>query len=127
MLPTKRDREWLLSFDFRIKSRGFAKSTHRQLAKKFESKGFSPLASPLPAKLSDVAFLRHERKLKKSAKKQGDTGASGRTEGSCSPCNHVEASWAGRRPATQQTPWLTTEATCKKRMRRDPRLEHKQC
>jgi len=47
-----------------------------------------------------VAFLRHKRKaeeaLRKSAKKQGDRGTPGRTEGSCLPHNHASlAGWGG--------------------------------
>lgn len=133
-LPTKQDREWLLSFDFRIKSGTFVKKYMQTTGDEVWKHKFFPLpvpSSPFPAKILGVAFLRHKRKaeaaLRKAAKKQGEMGASGRTEGSCSPCNRAQASWAGKRPAAQQSPWFTTEATCKKRMRRDRRLEQKQC
>lgn len=45
-LPTKQDRKWLLSFDFRIKSQAFVKSTYRQLVTMLENKSF-PLFTPL--------------------------------------------------------------------------------
>lgn len=126
-LPTKQDRKWLLGFDFRIKSQAFVKCTCRQLVTTFESKSF-PLFTPLQG--LGYSILIHKRKaeeaLRRPAKNQGDMGAPGGTEGSCSPYNHIQASWVGRGPAVQQTPWLTTEATCKKIMR-DPQLERKQC